>query len=83
MSMLLRRRYITVTEGAAEKAAPATSAKPKKAETENTELGYTESVINAMTGAKLRKLAKENGVENPEDLTAGELKSVLIELLVK
>lgn len=37
--------------------------------------------LNAMTGAKLRKFAKENGVESPEDLTVGELRAVLREKL--
>ena len=43
--------------------------------------GYTEEKIKAMTGANLRKLAKKNGIESPEELTAGELKSILCELL--
>ena len=37
--------------------------------------------LNAMTGAKLRKFAKENGIENPEDYTIGELREVLREKL--
>ena len=37
--------------------------------------------LDAMNGTKLRKLAKENGVENPEELTVGELRSVLREKL--
>lgn len=44
---------------------------------------YTEEKIKSMTGAQLRKLATKNGVENPEELTAGELKSVLCGILVK
>lgn len=35
--------------------------------------------INAMNGTKIRKFAKEQGIENPEDLTVGELKAILRE----
>ena len=79
MGMLLRRRY-EETPGVVETAAPVSVKAEKKAETA---FEYTEDVIKSMNGAKLRKLAKENGIENPEELTAGELKSTLIEMLVK
>ena len=39
----------------------------------------TAEEINAMNGTKLRKFAKEQGIENPEDLTVGELKAILRE----
>ena len=35
--------------------------------------------IKAMNGNKVRKLAKEQGIENPEELTVGELKAILCE----
>ena len=80
MGMLLRRRH--TNEGVAVKAkAVAPSPSPQK--TVESGLEYTEETINAMNGAKLRKLAKANGVASPEELTAGELKSILCELLVK
>ena len=37
--------------------------------------------IKSLKGEKLRKYAKENGIENPEEYTAGELKAVLLEKL--
>ena len=43
------------------------------------EIGITASAIRGMSGAKLRKLAKEYGVEDPDELTVGELKAILIE----
>ena len=81
MGMLLRRRYDDVnTQGVVNTAAPASV---KAEENADKAFEYTEEVIKSMNGAKLRKLAKENGIDSPEDLTASELKSVLIELLVK
>ena len=80
MSMLLRRRHTeSETEGVAKKVAPSPSPQ-KKAEST---LEYTEESINAMNGAKLRKLAKANGIASPEELTASELKAILCEILVK
>ena len=79
MGMLLRRRY-EETPGVVETAAPVSVKAEKKAETA---FEYTEEVIKSMNGPKLRKLAKENGIDSPEDLTASELKGVLIGLLVK
>ena len=77
--MLLRRRYneTDTQEGVAVTKAVAPS--PSSPKTENE---FTEEKINKMNGSQLRKLASKNGVENPEDLTAGELKSVLRDLLV-
>lgn len=39
--------------------------------------------IKAMNGTKVRKLAKEYGIENPEELTVGELKAVLCGMVGK
>ena len=54
---------------------PKVGKKPEK-ETEKVKVD-----LSAMNGTKLRKFAKENGVENPEDLTVGELRAVLREKL--
>lgn len=79
--MLLRRRYEDI-QGVTEEVAPSPSLKkaeekkaPKEAKSEEFEI--TAEEINKMTGPKLRKLAKENGIENPEELTVGELKAIL------
>lgn len=61
-------------EGAPEKVAP--KGPEKKAEKSPS---LTASEIRGMSGTKLRKIAKEYGIENPEELTVGELKSVLVE----
>lgn len=50
---------------------------------EKAEPAFTASAIKSMNGTKLRKLAKENGIEDPEDLTVGELKAILIEKFSK
>ena len=60
-----------INKGVAEEVAPNTS--------EKVENKLTASEIKAMNGTKLRKLASENGIENPEDLTVGELKAILVE----
>ena len=83
MSMLLRRRYEDI-QGAANEVAPSPSlkkAEEKKPseEAKSEELTLTAEDINKMTGPKIRKLAKENGIENPEELTVGELKAILCE----
>lgn len=39
----------------------------------------TAEEINAMNGTKLRKFAKDQGIDKPEDLTVGELRAVLLE----
>lgn len=64
----------TEGKGAVKEAAPA----PEVVE-EKPEIGITASAIKSMNGTKLRKLAAEYGVENPEELTVGELKAILIE----
>jgi hypothetical protein len=59
-------------KGAAEEVAPT----PIEDKAEH---GIPASAIKSMSGAKLRKLAAENGIEDPEELTVGELKAILIE----
>lgn len=40
---------------------------------------YTKTDINSMKVAELRKLATEKGIENADDISGTELKSLLIE----
>lgn len=40
---------------------------------------YTKKDITFMKVAQLRELASENGIENPDELTGGEIKEILIE----
>lgn len=40
---------------------------------------YTKTDINRMPTAELKKVATNNGIENAEKMTGGELKKVLIE----
>lgn len=42
---------------------------------------YTKTEINRMPTAELKILAKNYGVEDAEDMTGGELKKALIEIL--
>lgn len=42
---------------------------------------YTKTEINRLSTAELRSLAKENGIDNAEEMTGAELKKVLIEKL--
>lgn len=42
---------------------------------------YTKKDIAFMKVAKLREIAAENGVENPDELTGVELKEILIDKL--
>lgn len=46
---------------------------------ENEGFNYTKTEINRMSTAELKEVAKENGIENAEDITGGELKKILIE----
>ena len=88
MGMLLSRYHDSNSnsnsnenEGAAKKVAPST-VNEKKAKSQNSKANdfpFTASEIKAMNGAKLRKVAKENGVSDPEELTVGELKAILSE----
>ena len=82
MGMLLRRHYAEndKVRGAAKEVAPSPSEKKvERVEEPKKGLDITASDIKLMNGTKLRKLAKENGVENPEELTVGELKAILTE----
>lgn len=78
MGMLLTRHYADRENnreiGAAKKVAPKV---PEEKKVEKPTIAVSD--IKAMNGTKLRKLAAENGIENPEDLTVGELKAILIE----
>jgi len=86
MGMLLRRHYANVktnnvkADGVTEKVAPK-PVEEKKAE--KSEPTITAEKINSMNGASLRKLAKENGVKDPEELTVKELRAILLDEVVK
>ena len=78
MSMLLRRIYEDI-QGVAETVAPSEPKKPEEKKPADKGLEYTAKDIKMMNGAKLRKLAKESGIEDPEELTVGELKAILVD----
>lgn len=79
MSMLLRRRYANTDAQTENKGVTTTKAvAPSPSNKE-----FTEEKINSMNGTQLRKLATKNGIDNPEELTVGELKAVLCDVLVK
>lgn len=85
MGMLLRRHYEEndKVRGAAKTVAPSPSEKKvEKVEEPKKGLDITANDIKLMNGTKLRKLAKENGIQNPEDLTVGELRAILTEMFV-
>lgn len=44
---------------------------------------YTKTDINKMDKAELKKLASEKGVDGAQEMTGGELKKILIDMLVK
>lgn len=77
MSMLLRRHYADNSNNT--KGAPETVAPKVEEKAEKSEFKITADDINKMTGPKLRKLARENGIESPEELTVNELKAILVE----
>ena len=84
MGMLLSRYHNndSFNSGAAKAVAPKPSEPVKEVVEEKAKkanLEYTAEDIQKMNGNKLRKLAKENGIDNPEELTVGELKAVLSE----
>lgn len=62
-----------------EKSAPDFSQFMNPPETEEDK--YTKTDINRMATAELKAFAKEQGVDNAEDMTGAELKKVLIEKL--
>ena len=71
------------TAQVAPKPEPVKAKEKEKVKTPEKKAEYTEESINRMNGTQLRKLATKNGVENPEEFTVKELKSVLCGLLVK
>ena len=75
MGMLFRYHRQNENKGVTNEVAPSPKVGKKPEEKENA------VDLDAMTGTKLRKFAKENGVENPEDYTVGELREVLREKL--
>lgn len=80
MGMLLTRHYAdrnnTENKGVAKAVAPEVPEQKQKAEKKPT---VSADEIKAMNGNKLRKFATENGIENQEELTVGELKAILVE----
>lgn len=58
---------------------PSPDAKPVYKEPETRK--YSKKDIAFMKVAKLREIAAENGVENPDELTGSELKEILIDKL--
>lgn len=75
--MLLRRYHSNNTTSGVAKVKEVAPVEPRTKE----EPKYTVAKINAMNGASLRKLAKSNGIEDPEELTVKELRSLLCEKL--
>ena len=55
--------------------------KPVTADEPTEDKAYTKSDIITMRAADLRKLATENGIERPDELTGTELKKMLVEKL--
>ena len=85
MGMLLRRHYADVKEVKAEGVTKKVAPKPVEVKAEEpkvekkSESKLTAEKINSMNGASLRKLAKENGVDDPEELTVKELRAILLD----
>ena len=88
MGMLLTRHYADREKneqirekGVTKEVAPTPSAEENANANANINMNASVSVddIKAMSGTKLRKIAAQNGIENPEDLTVGELKAILVE----
>ena len=85
MGMLFRYHYADIkednskNEGVTKAVAPEVQAKEEK-KADKPETTITAEEIDSMNGTKLRKFAKEHGVDKPEDLTVGELRAVLHEM---
>jgi len=89
MGMLLRRYHadvsnikadgVTTKEMVAPKPAHSAPKAEGKKEKEADKPVITAEEIDAMNGTKLRKFAKDQGIDKPEDLTVGELRAVLHE----
>lgn len=77
MGMLLYMMEMEMAQkadkGVAKKVAPSPPKKEEKKPAQSLE------DIKKMSGPKIRKFAKENGVENPEEYTVSELKAILCE----
>ena len=78
MGMLFRYHYADIKEDNSKNEGVTKAVAPTPKE-EKPEIGITATAIKSMNGPKLRKLAKEYGIDNPEELTVGELKAILIE----
>lgn len=87
MGMLLRRHNIplTISERDAERHSSSivldnSTNKTKEEVVFKTEQPqYTKTDINRMSTAELKEVATNNGIENAEEMTGGDLKKVLIE----
>lgn len=82
MGMLLYMMELSQKEkakqaGAAEEVAPVEVVEEKPTVT------FSEEDIKKMKGDKLRKFAEENGIENVDEYTVGELKSILCEKIAR
>ena len=83
MGMLLYMMELSQKENAnAKKTGVAETAAPEIVEEKPT-VSYTEEDIKKMKGDKVRKFAEENGIENVDEYTVGELKSILCEKIAR
>ena len=84
MGMLMRRHYDNTAEGATEKVAPMpTHIKETTPEIkeDKPEEKLTKSDIQKMNVAQVRAYAKEQGIENADDISGAELKRILADKL--
>ena len=87
MGMLLTRHYADREKneqirekGVTKEVAPTPSVEENANANINVNASVSVDDIKALSGTKLRKFAAQNGIENPEDLTVGELKAILVEM---
>lgn len=82
MGMLLHRHNISLGDIKQREAKPSVSVVEEKIDsvqlTEEKQNQYTKTIINRMSTAELKTLAKEQGIENAEDMTGADLKVELI-----
>lgn len=82
MGMLLHRHNIPLGNIKQREAKPSVSVVEEKIDsvqlTEEKKNQYTKTIINRMSTAELKTLAKEQGIENAEDMTGADLKVELI-----
>lgn len=76
MGVLLWKRRLQETQVQSKKSAPIS--KSETVEEKTSEKKYTKSEITFMKVAKLKQLAKENGLTDAEEKTGSELKEYLI-----